>query len=200
MTTPHAEYHRPLLLQGIVLILLIALHGLTRLDHWLLALLGAGLLLAVELLTLPLPPKGAVRWIRQLGWLAAVLLVTGVSFQVYYLPHGPTLQRLGMGALLGYGWVWALQRFPSVQGRYYPALLVGLSFTGLLGLVYAYMHAEDLLLPWIVLAVVGSIGGLLWSVWRRQQVNFPKELWWRLPQLLHILLLMLAFGRTFLSD
>lgn len=192
MATPH-PHQRPLILQTAVLAPLVLLHLLTRLDHWLLALLGAGLLLAVELLSLPIPPKGWARWTRQLGWLAAVLLVTGVSFQIYYWPHATTLQRLGMAALLGYSWWWALQRFPSTQARYYPALLLSLSFTGFLGFVYAYMHAEQSLHTWGLLALIGSGSSLLLGVLARRGANFPKEVWWRLPQLLHILVLMGAY-------
>lgn len=197
--SPSFQHHRPLLLQSVVLILLVILHGLTHLDHWLLALLGAGLLLAVELLALPLPLQGAVRWIRQLGWLAAVLLVTGVCFHIYYLPYATTLQQLGMATLLFYSWIWGLQRFPSTQKRYYPALLVGWSFTSFLGLVYAYMHVEETLTVWAITAASGSFGGLLLITMLHRRVGFPKEFWWRLPQLLHILFLMLAFLGRFIQ-
>lgn len=198
MATPlPLQHQRPLILQAVVLALLGFLHVLTRLDHWLLALLGSGLLLAVELLALPLPPKGLARWTRQLGWLAAVLLVTGVSFQIYYWPHATILQQLGMAALLGYGWLWALQPFPSTQTRYYAALLVGVSFTGFLGFIYAYMHVEPSLDMWATVAVWGSASSLLLVMIAHRRSHFPKEFWSRSPQLLHILLLMLAFGSVF---
>lgn len=193
MATASFQHHRPLLLQSVILLLLVILHGLTHLDHWLLALLGSGLLLAVELLALPLPPQGVTRWIRQLGWLAAVLLVTGVSFQIYYLPYATTLQQLGMAILLLYSWIWGLQRFPSTQAQYYPALLVGWSLTSFLGFIYAYMHVEETLTAWAIAAALGSFSGLLLIAMLYRRVGFPKEFWWRFPQLIHILFLMLAF-------
>ena len=192
MMSNAAATHRPLLLQGVVLAFLMVLHALTALDRWLLALLGMGLLLAVELLALPLPPKGLARWVRQLGWLAAVFLVMGVSLQLYFWRYATTLQRLGMGMMVLYSWAWAARPMPSIQQRAPLALLLALSLTALLGIVYEYMHGGSQLIFWIWVASVGSVLGAIALALGRDSKWVPLELWWRSPQWMHLLLLMLT--------
>lgn len=185
---------RPLLIQGVVLVLLCLLHFITQLDRWLLALLGVGLLLAVEFLSSPLPPKGWPRWIRQLGWLVAVLLVTGVSFQLYFLPHATTLQRLGMGALVLYGWVWSGQRLASTGQRHLLAFVLALSWSGLVGLITQYMYWGLYGWPFFGLVVITTTLGALAVPLGGRWGHIPVELWWRWPQWLHLLLLLLGLG------